>query len=165
MLSVRFTLTRGEVLTIGRAYQLRSWSTWVFLALGVLALAYGIVVSNIGDMATAALYIAVAATFVFVYLPARSWRRYTHLRSEQVITFSDEEIARETAGGSSRTRWDHWSKVEVLSDLYVMTSRERGWAAIPRRAFSSSADEHAFKQITASHLASSFSSTKTPSAA
>jgi hypothetical protein len=80
------------------------------------------------------------------------WRRQALMRSEQTLTISDEGIAVQYASASSTTEWSFWKRARRLGDSYVLQGSQRGYTLIPRRAFSSAADERAFGGLISAHL-------------
>lgn len=124
------------------------------------SLAFGLVPIGIGVWAASPVAIAIGVVYtigigayIWRLVPASLWRQLPQLHSEQVVVVSEEGVKTDQANSSTHTDWSHWSKLVERSDIYVITrAGSPARIAIPKRAFASSADEDAFRQIAARHL-------------
>jgi hypothetical protein len=66
----------------------------------------------------------------------------------RTLEISDEGISRHTALNDSMMRWPMFSDVKVRNDLYLLVvGKGPGFFIIPKRAFTSPADEATFREL------------------
>ncbi|HEX3618075.1 MAG TPA: YcxB family protein [Solirubrobacteraceae bacterium] len=153
MVSLRFTLTRPEGLKMCRDIVTRRRANRASIAFGVVPIAIGVASANLIAIAIGVVYTVGIGSYIWAVVPANLWRQLPQLHSEQLVAVSDEGVTTGEARASTRTDWDHWSKLIERSGLYMITrAGSPARIVIPRRAFASAEEEDSFRQITARHL-------------
>lgn len=153
MISVRFTLTRLEGIRICRDIVTHRRANRASVAFGLVPILIGVLSGNLVAIAIGVIYTAGIVGYIWKLVPANLWRQLPQLHSEQLVVVSDEGVKVEQANSSTQTDWSHWSKVIERSDIYMITrAGSPARIAIPTRAFTSPAEEDAFRQITTRHL-------------
>jgi hypothetical protein len=80
--------------------------------------------------------------------PKRIWKRVNKQFEVRTLEISEEGISRHTALNDSMMRWPMFSDVKLRNDLYLLVvGKGPGCFMIPRRAFTSQADESTFREL------------------
>ena len=156
VLTLKFTLTRGEVGKILRQRMIRRWQFGAGVVGVLFVLACGIQLSDALLITIGVILVLLEAVYDTVGLPWLYWRRFEVLHSEHAVTINDDGITSERARSSSQTEWAFWSEVQVLPDAYLVIAGRQTMMMIPKRAFTASDDEFLFQQIVSRHLHTSF---------
>jgi hypothetical protein len=103
-------------------------------------------------------FVATSAVFVlillaaFVIIPPVVFRIQPKFRDEYSLTFSQKAIHFRTAHIDSQLRWSLYSRALVDSHSYLLYYGSRTFTVIPKRAFQSADQQHAFEHLLAQHV-------------
>jgi hypothetical protein len=154
VVSVRFTLTRPEGISVCRDIVTHRRANRSAMAFGVVPIAIGVAAANLVAIAIGVIYTVGISAYIWKLVPANLWRQLPQLHAEQRVAVSEDGVTTGKGRSSTHTDWDHWSKVVERSDIYMITrAGSPARISIPRRAFASPEEEDAFRQLTARHLA------------
>jgi hypothetical protein len=80
--------------------------------------------------------------------PKRIWKRAKKQFQVRTLEISEEGISRHTALNDTTMRWPMFSEVKRRNDLYLLVvGKGPGCFIIPKRAFTSQADEMTFREL------------------
>jgi len=156
MVTVRFKLTLGEVCSCYRRLQTRRWTGWALIIVGLVIAATGLLFSVAWPVVFGIAYALFSVIGVWVLKPLIMWRQTPQLRAEQSIIVSDAGIRTEYINASTTAEWSFWPRASLVRGNYVLWARRRTYVQIPRRAFSSTADEQRFLELLRAHADAPF---------
>ena len=154
--TIEHQLTQDEVVPIVYRQVLHRWQTWCLPVAGLGLIVAGAAVLGLDSASTVAwvvmLVLGLVITMIFLAVvpvtPKRIWKRVKNQFAVRTLEISEEGIARHTALNDSTMRWPMFSDVELRNDLYLLTvGKGPGFFMIPKRAFTSQADEAAFREL------------------
>jgi hypothetical protein len=156
---VEFQLTEDEVVPGLRSQLLRNRRLRLLFAIGVLLTFLGVVSAVVIDTffgvvfgLIGVFYVALTATVVVVG-PRRAWRRNPVLRGQQFIAFSPDGIYARSTVAESRLQWRVYAGMIETERCYMMRlANRKAYVFVPKRAFRSSGDETAFRNMARLHL-------------
>ena len=149
-------LTQGEVVPVVYRQVFHQWQTWCLPVAGIcLAIAgAAVLVLNSADkvawvvMLTLGLVVLLIFFAIVPVTPNRIWKRVKRQFEVRTFEISEEGISRHTALNDSTLRWPMFSDVKLRNDLYLLVvGKGPGCFIIPRRAFTSLADETTFRDL------------------
>jgi hypothetical protein len=154
--TIEHQLTQDEVVPVVYWQALHRWQNWCLPVAGICLVIAGAAVLVLDSankvawvvMLTLGLVILVIF-FTFVPLtPKRIWKRVKKQFAVRTLEISEEGISRHTALNDSTMRWPMFSEVKLRNDLYLLVvGKGPGCFMIPKRAFTSQADETTFREL------------------
>jgi hypothetical protein len=80
--------------------------------------------------------------------PKRFWKRVKKQFEVRTLEVTEEGISRHTALNDTTMRWPMFSDLKLRKDLYLLVvGKGPGCFIIPKRAFTSQADETTFREL------------------
>jgi hypothetical protein len=150
--SVEFALTRQEFEAAQRQMMLRS-----VLIAGLSGLMLAIVIAGIatgnGPVAVIGLFWFVLIALVFGFAPGSTWRHNPVVQSVQRHTFDEDGADLSFGGPAKRVDWAYFTQFVKGPKVYQLLRGKKSGLVVPRRAFRSRDDEHAFVDLVGRHLA------------
>lgn len=149
-------LTRAEVIPVFYWQAIRRWQNWILPVAGVCLVIAGATVLSLDRAATVAWVVMVTLGLVMLVLlvvlvpvtPGRIWKRVEKQFEVRTLEITDEGIHRHTALNESLMRWAMFSGIRQRDRVYLlMVGDGPGCFIIPARAFTSEADEEAFRTL------------------
>ncbi len=166
MISFGFTPTKSDYIKSFRAYYLSNWLTWTFLILVTIAIgivAFSTLVSGgLRDGYSFALSfmlpfivfmllgsVLLSALVISPLKIANRVEKDERLRSPVQYEVSTEQILFKNQFTETKTDWGSYQKYIETEDVFLLIhSAHKGmFQLIPKRAFASSDDEQAFRQL------------------
>jgi hypothetical protein len=151
-------LTQDEVVPVFYWQVRRRWQNWCLPVAGVSLLVAGVVVLLVDATSTVAwvVLMSLGAVIMLIFFalvpvtPKRIWKRIKKQFEVRTLEISEEGISRHTALNDTTMRWPMFSDVKLRNDLYLLVvGKGPGCFMIPKRAFTSPADETAFRELAA----------------
>ncbi|MEW6351561.1 MAG: YcxB family protein [Thermodesulfobacteriota bacterium] len=151
---VEFKYTEEEYVSAVREYFARVLHLRLDLMAGVAGLGGGLLGGALmGDsivwivliVASAVLLLGVAAAHFLI--PRLRFRRDPKLRDHYTLVFSEQAISFRTAHIESQIAWKLYTHGWDTPDFYVLFYGTHSFSVIPKRAFSSAAQEDAFRLL------------------
>jgi hypothetical protein len=149
-------LTQDEVVPIVYWQFLHRWQNWCLPVVGICLIIAGAAVLGL-DSANKVAWVVVLALGLVIMLaflalvpvtPKRIWKRVKKQFAVRTLEISEEGISRHTALNDSTMRWPMFSDVKLRNDLYLLVvGKGPGFFIIPKRAFTSQADETTFREL------------------
>jgi hypothetical protein len=149
-------LTQDEVVPIVYWQVLHRWQNWCLPVVGICLIIAGAVVLGL-DSANKVAWVVMLALGLVIMLtflalvpvtPKRIWKRVKKQFAVRTLEISEEGISRHTALNDTTMRWPMFSDVELRNDLYLLVvGKGPGLFIIPKRAFTSQADERTFREL------------------
>lgn len=101
-----------------------------------------------------AILVLLFSLFGYPYLAGKKLNKQAMWIAETVCTASDQAIGFENEFGADRVNWDSYWKVIESGEafLLLMNANKQMMQIIPKRGFSSSADEYAFRELLKSKI-------------
>jgi hypothetical protein len=149
-------LTQDEVVPVFYWQILHRWQNWCLPVAGICLVIAGVavlVLDSADDVAWVVMLtlglVILLIFFVLVPLtPKRIWKRVNKQFEVRTLEISEEGISRRTALNDTTMRWPMFSEVKLRNDLYLLVvGKGPGCFMIPRRAFTSQADETTFREL------------------
>jgi YcxB-like protein len=154
--TVRFALTRAEYAAVVRQVFRRSVAVWIVGLCGATLLVVGLAYGQVDAISIGGSFVAVLAVFLVV-VPAFWWRRNPLLAGPRSYSFSEEGVTTETAVSKSTIEWSFFTTARRLGDFYVLRGPDANRVIVPRRAFSSAAEETDFCELVGRRVGSALS--------
>jgi len=151
-------LTQEEVVPVFYGQVFHRWQNWVLPIAGVCLVAAGAAVLGLDSANTVAwvvmLTLGLIILLIFFVLvpltPSRIWKRIGKQFEVRTLEITDEGVHRRTVLNDSTMRWPMFSELRRRGDLYLLVvGKGPGCFIIPRRAFTSEADETTFRELAA----------------
>ncbi len=149
-------LTQDEIVPVVYRQVFRQWQTWCLPIAGICLVIAGasVLVLNSADKVAWVVMLALGLVILLIFLaivpvtPNRIWKRVKKQFAVRTLEISEEGISRHTALNDSTLRWPMFSDVTLRDDLYLLVvGKGPGSFIIPRRAFTSLADETTFRDL------------------
>ena len=151
VVTVEFALTRQEFAVAQRQMMLRS-----VLIAGLSGLMLVIVVAGLvtgkASVAVVGLFWFVLIALVFVFAPGSAWRRNPVVQGAQRHSFDDNGLDLSFSGRATRVDWGYFTQMVKGPAAYQLLRGKKFGLVVPRRAFLSPADEHAFAELVRRHV-------------
>lgn len=154
--TIEHQLTQDEVVPVVYWQGFRQWRAWCLPVAGLSLVISGAAVRVLApaDKVTWVVLLTLGLVVLLIFFvlvpvtPNRIWKRVKKQFEVRTLDISDEGISRHTALSDSMLRWAMFSDVKVRDDLYLLAvGNGPGYFIIPRRAFTSPADEAAFRDL------------------
>lgn len=163
IISLRFKYTEAEYLAATRLYMTRSADLMIrFGVCSVYAIGCVILLSWLGiAVEMIPVFIVVACLpFIMAFLllfvvPRQRFRSDPKFRDEYLLQFSDEGIHFKTAQIDALLQWSLYNKVLEDERFYILVYGKNMISVIPKRAFTSAAEETAFDEMLRRNLPAS----------
>jgi hypothetical protein len=149
-------LTQDEVVPVVYWQFLHRWQNWCLPVVGICLVIAGaavLVMDSTNQVAWVVLLtLGLVILLIFFVLvpvtPTRIWKRVKRGFEVRTLQISEEGISRHTALNDTTMRWPMFSDVKLRNDLYLlMVGKGPGCFMIPKRAFTSPADEATFREL------------------
>lgn len=149
-------LTQDEIIPVFYWQIVQRWQNWCLPVVGSCLVVAGVAVLVLDSASTVAwvvmLTLGVVILLIFFVLvpvtPKRIWKRVNKQFELRTLEISDEGISRHTALNDTTMRWPMFSDVKLRNDLYLLVvGRGPQCFIIPKRAFTSQADEATFYEL------------------
>jgi YcxB-like protein len=149
-------LTQDEVVPIFYRQVFHRWYNWILPAVGICLVIAGVAILGLDSVNEVAwvvtLTLGIVIMVIFVALvpltPHRIWNRIQKQFAVRTLQISEEGISRHTELNDSTMRWAMFSELRQRDDLYLLVVGDGpGCFIIPRRAFTSEADEVTFREL------------------
>ena len=149
-------LTQDEVVPVVYRQVLHRWQNWCLPVAGICLLVAGVAVLVVDSanevawvvMLTLGLVLLLTFFALVPLTPKRIWKRVQKQFEVRTLEISEEGIARHTALNDTLMRWPMFSDVKLRDDLYLLVvGKGPGCFMIPKRAFTSEADESTFREL------------------
>jgi hypothetical protein len=149
-------LTQDEIVPVFYWQAFRRWQNWCLPAVGVCLVIAGAAVLVLDSankvawvvMLTLGLIVLVFFFALVPVTPKRIWKRAKKQFQVRTLEISEEGISRHTALNDTTMRWPMFSEVKRRNDLYLLVvGKGPGCFIIPKRAFTSQADEMTFREL------------------
>jgi hypothetical protein len=149
-------LTRDEIVPVVYWQFLHRWQNLCLPVAGICLLIAGAAVAVMDSTNQVAwvvlLTLGLVILLIFFVLvpvtPTRIWKRVKKGFEVRTLQISEEGISRHTALNDTTMRWPMFSDVKLRNDLYLLMVRKGpGCFMIPKRAFTSPADEATFREL------------------
>ncbi len=164
IISLQFKYTEAEYVAAIRLYMRRSPDFIIRLVVCALYVIVSISLLVLLAVESDVLVLFVAATFIppvlafmgYFAQPRYAFRREPKFRDEYFLQFSDDGIHFRTAQIDSLVQWSLYDKVIEDERFYLMVYGKNMISVTPKRAFTSAAQEAAFRELLARHLPGGF---------
>jgi YcxB-like protein len=154
---VSFRLSRTE---FEAAMHRMFWKFWqcsftvyggllVFVLAAVVALLYS-VSDALPLLVLAGLWFGTGAWLYWVS-PRRQYRRRRRAHEEQTLCFSDEACTARFVDAEVRLQWSLYEEVLETQEAYLLRLEKRAVNIVPKRAFTTAADETRFRELAQGH--------------
>ncbi len=149
-------LTQDEVVPVFYRQVFHRWQNWCLPVAGICLVIAGVAVLVLDSanevawvvMLTLGLVLMVIFFALVPLTPKRIWKRVNKQFEVRTLEISEEGISRHTALNDSMMRWPMFSDVKLRNDLYLLVvGKGPGCFMIPKRAFTSPADESTFRAL------------------
>jgi hypothetical protein len=149
-------LTQDEVVPVFYQQALHRWQNWCLPVAGICLVIAGaavLVVDSANKVAwVVMLTLGLVILLIFFALvpvtPKRIWKRVEKQFEVRTLEITEEGISRHTALNDATMRWPMFSEVKLRNDLYLLVvGKGPGCFMIPKRAFTSPADETTFREL------------------
>src|ERR1019366_5508838 len=149
-------LTQNEVIPVAYWQALHRWQYWILPVVGVCSVIAGVAVLALdsGNRVAWVTMFAVGLVFLLIFFffvpvtPNRIWKRVGKQFVVRTLEITDEGIHRHTALNDTTMRWPMFSEILQRDKLYLLiVGKGPGSFMIPVRAFTSKADEDAFRSL------------------
>jgi hypothetical protein len=156
ILTTEHQLTQEEIVPVVYRQFSSRWQNWILPAAGVCLVAAGASVLGLDSADTVAwavmLTLGLVILAIFLILvpitPNRIWKRVGRQFEVRTLEITDEGIHRHTALNDTTMRWPMFSEIRQRDQLYLLiVGKGPGSFIIPIRAFTSKADEDAFRRL------------------
>lgn len=153
---VSFTLGRAEFLGAVKQSYLADPQYRRAVVAVVIGLILGTVLTALGiwvGIALIAVDGAMLAVLIYCYLglPIRSWKTLENNRLQQTYEFSPEGVTEQLANHTAFVKWSVFTRVVEARDFYVFLVRGRRAIFLPKRAFTSAADQETYRELVRAH--------------
>jgi len=154
--TIEHQLTQDEVVPVFYRQVLHRWQNWCLPVVGICLVMAGVAVlvpDSANEVAwVVPLTLGLVILLIFFSLvpvtPKRIWKRVKKQFEVRTLEISEEGISRHTALNDTTMRWPMFSDVELRNDLYLLVvGNGPGCFMIPKRAFTSLADEATFRDL------------------
>ena len=154
--TIEHQLTQDEVVPVFYWQALHRWQIWCLPVAGICLVIAGAAVLVLDSankiawvvMLTLGLVILVIFLALVPLTPKRIWNRVQKQFAVRTLEISEEGISRHTALNDTMMRWPMFSEVKRRRDLYLLVvGKGPGCFMIPKRAFTSEADETTFCEL------------------
>jgi hypothetical protein len=154
--TIEHQLTQDEVVPVFYSQALHRWQNWCLPVAGICLVIAGAAVLVLDSANKVAWVVMLTLGFVILVIffalvpltPKRIWKRVKQQFAVRTLVISEEGISRHTALNDSTMRWPMFSEVKLRNDLYLLVvGKGPGCFMIPKRAFTSQADETAFREL------------------
>lgn len=154
--TIEHQLTKDEIFPIFYWQVLHRWQNWCLPVAGICLVIAGAIVSVLDSVNkltwVVMLALGLAMMLIFFALvpvtPKRIWRRVKKQFEVRTLDISEEGISRHTALNDTTMRWPMFSDLKLRNDLYLLVvGKGPGCFIIPKRAFTSQADEMKFRDL------------------
>jgi hypothetical protein len=154
--TIEHQLTRDEVVPLVYRQFLHRWQNWGLPVAGICLVVSGATVLVLDSADDVAWVVLVASGLVVLSIflalvpvtPNRIWKRLGKQFAVRTLDISDEGISRHTALNDSMLRWAMFSDVTMRDDLFLLVvGSGPGFFIVPKRAFTSQADEATFREL------------------
>jgi hypothetical protein len=157
---LQYQLTQEEVVTGLRRVLRRVRRFQILFALGAFLIVLGVLMM-IGSVSPP--FGAFCALLGFCYIaavglaiargPRRAWRSNAALREPQLVAFSPEGVYARSTNAEARSRWNVYAAMIETERCYLLRlAARRVYVFIPKRAFASSTEEEAFRNLVGQHM-------------
>ena len=149
-------LTQDEVVPVVYRQVLHRWQNWCLPVAGICLVIAGVAVLVLNSANEVAWVVMLTLGLVLLLIffalvpltPKRIWKRVQKQFEVRTLEISEEGIARHTALNDTMMRWPMFSDVKLRNDLYLLVvGKGPGCFMIPKRAFTSEADESTFREL------------------
>jgi hypothetical protein len=149
-------LTQDEVVPVFYWQAVRRWQNWCLPVVGTCLVIAGaaVLVSDSADTVAWVVMLTLGLVILLIFFalvpvtPKRIWKRVKNQFAVRTLEITEEGISRHTALNDSTMRWPMFSDVQLRTDLYLLVvGKGPGCFIIPKRAFTSPADETTFREL------------------
>ncbi len=156
-LCVTFRLSRPE---FEAAMHRMFWVLWqcaITVYAGALTLVVAAIVTLVSDPGEAfplfalALFWFGAAGWLYWVSPRRQYAKRPRAGAEQTHCFSDAGHAAHFIDAETRVQWSLYDEIRETPTAYLLRMEKRAVNIIPKRAFTSSAEEARFRELAQRH--------------
>jgi hypothetical protein len=149
-------LTQDEVVPVVYWQIFHQWRNWCLPVAGICLVIAGatVLALNSADkvawvvMLTLGIVVLLIFFIIVPVTPNRIWKRVKKQFALRTLEITDEGISRHTDLNDSMLRWPMFSDVKLRGDLYLLVvGNGPGFFIIPKRAFTSPADEATFRSL------------------
>jgi hypothetical protein len=160
---VQYQLQSSEVSRALRWRALHNSRVYLSIGIGLLLLLGGALLVHANDRADTnpapgqimigiGVFEIVLFVLIIVVNPTRAFRVNPALRNLQYFAFSDDGIHTRSAVSEARSQWQVYSQTYEHNDCYLLRLSVRAaYQIVPRRAFSTPADEALFRSLLERH--------------
>ena len=154
--TTKHQLTQDEVVPVFYWQLFHRWQNWCLPIVGICLVIAGTAVlvldsaNEVGWVVMLTLGVVILLIFsVLVPLtPRRIWKRVRKQFELRTLEITRDGISRHTALNDTTMRWPMFSDVTMRNDLYLLVvGKGPGCFMIPKRAFTSQADETTFREM------------------
>lgn len=155
IISLRFKYTEEEYVSATRYYLIHSTEFLFQLIVSSLFIAAGVFLVLLLDLESVVTFVLafVGVIWLFVWLlalfvmPRQRFRSDPKFRDEYFLQFSEDGIQFKTAQIDALIQWSLYTKVLENDRFYLLVYGKNMISVIPKRAFSSAAQEAAFDAL------------------
>lgn len=149
-------VTQEEIVPVLYRQFSSRWQNWILPVAGICLVAAGASVLILDSTDTVAWVVMLTLGLVILAIfyalvpmtPDRIWRRVGKQFEVRTLEITDEGIHRHTALNDTTMRWPMFSEIRRRDELYLLVvGKGPGSFIIPVRAFTSKADEDAFRRL------------------
>lgn len=159
-ISLRFKYTEEEYIAATRLYVSRSTDVLIRFVVSSLFMAAGIFLVLLVELDSVISFTLIFITVIWVLMgflslfvmPRQSFRRDPKFRDEYFLQFSEDGIQFKTVQIDALIQWSLYTKVLEDDRFYLMIYGEDMISVIPKRAFTSAAQEAAFDALLTTKL-------------
>jgi hypothetical protein len=157
---VEYELTRDEAIPffrwqVSQAFRMRIVVVMMVMlaALGAVFLAFPRAPKVLGvAMIGLAVLELLGFGWLYVSVPARSWKKFEADRGSTTYEFTDESVRVHTKNTDAVNRWAAYSESIEHHEMYLLrVGKRRSYVVVPKRAFRSRTDETVFRSLAERH--------------
>jgi hypothetical protein len=152
-IQLNFTYTEAEYVAAVYAYYARTFHMKTYVVFAGLLILAGLALWLYTSEATALFGLAVfmliaGVPAIFYYItPRRHFRETAQLHYPYEISLTEENLIFKTRGVESRLEWQTYHKAEETEQFYFLFYGKQLFTVIPKRVFTSQAQEQQFREL------------------
>jgi YcxB-like protein len=162
-ISIEYELTKREVAPVQRWVMLKAVRIRASFGIALVAIVIGVALvladstSNgfgVGLLVVGIGYLVLYGGMVLI-MPEVSASKISAGNGPTRLVFSNDGVGIRVKSIDGRQPWSYFSATLQHGDMYLLKlgNRQRSYIFIPKRAFESESDEHAFRQLVNEHTA------------
>jgi hypothetical protein len=158
--SIEYEPSFDESVMAVRRQLWRVGNTRKSILLSVVLLLAGAILLTFGGRSSAVGWVGIGAgslillLYIWLYtvVARRGAEHAVKDAGPRIMDFSPEGIRIRTKDRDTTIRWTAYSEVTETQDMYVLSHGRRSFTFVPKRAFRSTSDETAFRELAESHI-------------